>query len=220
MNPSKAWALLTARGVQIGGVGGGGIPNLLPSDIARMLDGLERGPFLAGMVRESGDAQSIGPLERWLYVETLLLADPRDAQGRPIKRLRWPDNHGQAYCRRLAGLAVFEFVAPRPLICPDCKGQGWKRAHGNGTACPTCKPEMPDLRITMRKSYDPGDEPGGTGYISLTPAARADLAGIPLKSWNDGWDERYEQVHTLVTGWHATALAHLRRALLEYRAIA
>lgn len=220
MNPSRAWALLTARGVQFGGVGGGGIPGLVPSDIARMLDGLERGPFLAGMVRESGDVGSIAALERWVYVETLKLADPRDARGRPIPGARWPDSHGQAYCGRLGTLAVFEFVAPRPKICPDCGGQGWKRAHGNGMACPSCKPEMPDPRITMRKSYDPADEPGGYGYVSMTNTDRAELAGIPLKSWNDGWSQRYEKVHGLVIGWHGTALAHLRRALLEYRATA
>lgn len=217
-NPSRAWALMTARGVQIGSAGGG-IPDLRPSDIARMLDGLARGPLFAGMVRESGDVGCIGPLERQLWIETMRMADPIDSDGRLIKRYAWPLSRGQAYCRRLASVAVFEFVVPRPEICDECDGRGWRKEAGQGVACESCKPGSPDPRL-QSEPHDRDDEPGGTGYRKMSPATRADLAGIPLKSWNDGWSERYERVHQVVWSWHSAALAHLRRALEAHREIA
>jgi hypothetical protein len=208
---------MTARGVQIGGAGGG-IPDLRPSDIARMLDGLEPGPFLAGMVRESGDVHSIGPLERHLWTETMRIADPIDSSGDLIKHAAWPRTHGQAYCQRLAVVAVFEFVVPRPEVCNACDGRGWHRVHGQGVACLSCKPPPSDIVDRTKLRVD--DDPGGYGYRKMSPATRADLAGIPLKSWNDGWSERYERVHQTVCSWHSAALSHLRRALELHRAIA
>lgn len=212
-NPSKAWAMMTARGVRIGG-SFGGIPELTPSDIARMLKDLGRGPFLAGMVREGGDASCLGELERCLWMAATRMADPVDLRGRPITELAWPLSHGQAYCRRLAGLAVFEFAIPKPQKCDDCEGRGWKRRDGQGVACPSCSAGPADPRIaTLNGVSEPEDDPGSTGYRSLQPAMRAELAGIPLRSWKDGWSGRYELVYREVCSWHSIAMSHLRRAL-------
>lgn len=211
-NPSKAWALITARGAQLGGVGGG-CPDITASDIARLLKGLARGPFLAGMVREGGDVSSLPDLERWLWLATMALADPVDWRGRPIPELAWPMSHGQAYCRRLAGLAVFEFAVPQPVRCEDCEGRGWKRREGQGVACSSCTAGPLDPRIPSLSDSPVAEDPGSTGYRSLNPAQRAELAGIPLRSWKDGWGGRYELVYVTVCGWHSIALSHLRRAL-------
>lgn len=190
MNPSKAWALLTARGVQFGGTIGG-TPYLTPADVARMLKGLDRGPFLAGMVKESGDVSCLGDLERHLWIETMRLAEGYDDRGRPYRK-PWPLSHGQSYCRRLAGLAVFEFVMPRPEVCSECHGRGWVKFEGQGIECRACR---------------------NTGGSKLHPRMRAELAGIPFTSWKDGWSARYEEVHATVQSWHSIALSHLRRAL-------
>jgi hypothetical protein len=180
-NPSKAWALLTARGAQLDSVHGG-IPDITPADIARMLQGLAPGPFNAAMVKDSGDASCLGPLERWLWIDAMWMAEQQE----------WPRSHGQAYCRRLAGLAVYEFVMPRPEVCSGCGGRGYRVFEGNGIECPRCV---------------------NTGGEKLAPEMRADLAGIPLKSWLAGWSERYEEVHLTVLDWHSVAMRHLARAL-------
>jgi len=180
-DPSKAWAMLTARGAGMGGVHGG-IPSLTAADVARMLRGLDRGPFLAGMVRESGDISCLGPLERWLWVKTMWRSE----------QLGWPNAHGQAYCRRLAGLAVLEFVMPRPEVCPECHGRGWITHESQGIECRAC---------------------ANTGGQKIEPRMRAQLAGIPPTSWTEGWAARYEDVHATVQSWHSDAKTHLRRAL-------
>jgi hypothetical protein len=181
MNPSKAWAMLTARGVAFGG-SGGGIPELTPAEIARMLQGLARGPFLAGMVKECGDARSLGELERWLWIEAMSIAC----------RERWPLCHGQQYCRRLSGLAIFEFIVPKPNRCRECGGKGYVVFQGNGVECTSCS---------------------NTGGASLVAHARCDLAGIPLRQWESGgWSARYEAVHMTIHSWHSDALSHITRA--------
>lgn len=216
-NPTKAWSMLTARGVRPGGAFGGR-PDLTPSEIARMLKGLERRPYLTGMVKECGDVTLLPALERALFFETMKLADPIDQDGKPIPELAWPLSHGQAYCRRMAGLAVLEFLIPKPVKCEDCNGRGWKRREGQGVACAECSAGPSDPRIPAGRRYNPNDDdPGSTGYRRMNDTLRAELAGIPFRSWKDGWAERYELVYRSIGSWHSIADGHLRRALRERR---
>lgn len=182
MNPSKAWAMLTARGVTFGGVGGGGVPDITPAEVARMLKGLERGPFLAGMVMECGDVKSLPELERRLWLQSVDIACQE----------RWPIVRGQQYCRRLAGLAVFEFVVPHPNRCSACRGRGYEVLDGNGVECTVCQ---------------------NTGGAKLLAQERSDLAGIPIREWEEGgWSARYETVHSTLLGWYGEALRIVLRA--------
>lgn len=155
MNPSKAWAMLTARGVAFGGVGRGGVPLITAADISRMLQGLERGPFLMGMVMECGDVHSLGELERWLWIETMEIA----------RRERWPFCHGQQYCRRMAGLALFEVLIPAPNECATCHGEGYVVMENNGVECEDCR---------------------NHGGKAMSAHMRSDLAGVPYTSWQEG----------------------------------
>lgn len=189
MNPSKAWAMLNARGAAFGGVGGGGIPSLTASDIARMLTGLERGPFLAGMVKECGDIRSVAELERWLWIEAMNIAC----------RERWPFCRGQAYCRRMAGLAVYEFIVPVPSVCESCSGDGFIVVDGNGMECTECR---------------------NRGGRKMSANLRSELAGIPYTSWRQGWGTRYEAVYLTVQGWHSAAMSHMRRAFENLPSVA
>lgn len=210
----KILALLTARGVTIGGTFGGS-PDLTPSEVARMLQGLERGPYLSCVVRDCGDIGRLPDLERCLWLRTIAMADPVDSHGRPLPKLSWPLSHGQGYCRRLAGLAVFEFLCPRSRKCEACDGRGWVTHQGQGVVCNECSTAPPDPRVT-----DETDQPGGTGFKSMSQEMRAEIAGIPLRSWKDGWSQRYEQVHTQIWEWHALAMSHLRTALNARRSAA
>jgi hypothetical protein len=191
MNPSKAFARLTARGVQFGGVGGGGTPELTPAEIARVLRGLERGPLFAAMTKDCGDVKSIGPLEQELAHDGMRLALGLDHNNRRVRR-PWPSSHSGAYVRRFAGLAVMEFLMPRSELCPKCKNRGWVKFEGQGVQCKACE---------------------GFGGTKLSSRLRADIAGVPFSRWREEWSPRYEQVYLTVNAWHSRAMLHMMRGL-------
>jgi hypothetical protein len=168
------------------------------ADVARALKNLKRGPFLAGMVKESSDVDSIPALERVLTVEGWRIAegDP-EASIHQLERgpfEKWPYVHGQGYIRRLAGLAVMEFCDETPLVCPLCKGRGSTKVSGNGVSCSRCE---------------------GRGGLPLNPFKRAELATIPYTSWKSGWGKRYEAIFQTLDIWVGEAKSHLSRNINE-----
>lgn len=129
MSATKTFLMLSARAQRYDSAGGGGYGSLTPAIVARLLQGLARGPFLMGMAAHARDMDSLGELERELWKEAVWLAE--------IKR--WPMEKGESYLRRFAGLAVLEAISARPLPCPTCNARGYKIFHQNGVECPDCQ---------------------------------------------------------------------------------
>lgn len=200
-NPSKAWAILTARATSMS-LAPGGTPFLTPAQMAQLLQGLERGPFLVGMVKECHDLTMLYPLEIYLTmkVQERAIGDQvLDADGNIRWVNAWPSVRGQQYCRRLAGLAVYELLMEKPLRCPDCAGRGYTIVHSNGVPCDTC---------------------GSNGGKGMTSKMKADLATINWEQWRQGWSSRYEVVFSMLTSWYGDAHAHVARAMKEMQSAA
>lgn len=193
MNPSKAFAMLNARGVQLGGTSGGGA-EFTPADIARMLKGLERGPYLAAMLKECSEIRCIAPLEQLLWREAFRLALGLNRDGRRVRR-PWPTSHSSAYLWRFTGTAVFEFLMPRSDLCGKCNNRGWIKHDGQGIACKACD---------------------GFGGNKLSLRMRSDLAGVPFSRWQE-WSPRYEEVLTVVNSWYSMAMVHMLNAMNAMR---
>lgn len=162
----------------------GGFAHLTAAEIARLLQGVPRGPFLAGMLKEAGDMHVIKDLERALWARTTALS----AEG------NWPTKRGEPNCRRMAGLAVYEFLMERPVKCATCRGRGYVRQDGNGVACPSCL---------------------SSGGQKMSSRMRAELVCMPFETWRSEWAPRYEAVHSVVQSWHSEALSRLARALRD-----
>jgi hypothetical protein len=125
---SKAWTLLTARALPMEPAIGG-LPTLTPALISTCLQGLDRGPFLAAMVKELHDPTQILPLEQQLFDQLEVVARSHwKLRGEDREKL-WP----------LAGTAVFEFVIERPKVCSRCQNRGYLIHSGNGVQCEACE---------------------------------------------------------------------------------
>lgn len=112
MNPANAWLLLTARspGVDISPSGFG---SLKPSDVGLALQGLDRTRFLFGMAALAGDRNNLHELVTRFKLEVILpLAEESG----------WKIKSGSEAYRRLAALAVFEFL--QGVRCFVCNGKG------------------------------------------------------------------------------------------------
>lgn len=183
MNPEKGWLRLTVRAASLTG-GVGGPPQYTQADVARLLQGLARGPFLMGMVRETMDMYSLAELEERLSNEIHDVAREDD----------WPAGGLDLYwhCRNFAGLAILEVIEPRPDPCKLCKGQGSASIGGTAFVCPGCS---------------------GFGGHALTPDMRAERVSIPRSTWRSGWAARYELGFRIASGWSSEAISHLARNL-------
>lgn len=120
MNPSHAWSLLTARCK-------GGIPmppgvaGLTSDEVAAMLSGLERGPYLMGLVHFAADVHSLPALERWLTIQIAWIH----------AELNWgPAERGGCISRRLAATVLFEVL--QGAACEECNGLGTSLAPMRG----------------------------------------------------------------------------------------
>lgn len=187
---SKAWAMLTARALQYDQVGGRGHATLTTSDVAGMLAGLERAPYLCGLFVEAGYWDCLVPLERHLWRAIVDLATDR----------RWNLPKGPGPCRPLGHLALFELVGPS-TPCHICKGEGSTADEHTTTrtACERCN---------------------GRGKLPLTPFSRADLIGINPPDWSKRWEARYQDVFQIPLTWLDEANRHLRRQLRKAREVA
>lgn len=200
MNPTQAWALLTARSPSMDRISAGHAA-LKPSDIAGMLGGLYREAFWIGMVYACADSRALADLERNLWVRVMDMAD----------RGSWEFTHGQMSCRRLAGLALYETVDDR--TCPVCNGKGTTTFSLD---------EIPGL--VFSPYYERLNEYEGrircmgcqsSGKVKLSGRKRADLAGIGKDAWSRVWCKRYEPVYALAVGWLGDANRHLAKRLRE-----
>lgn len=201
-DPSKIWAIMTARALQMSQAPGG-TPFLTPAQAAQLLQGLSPEAFLAGMVKECHDLASIVQLELKLWDWACHRAagwvtGPRGGVYYS-KSEEWPRQNREAYARRLAGLAVYELLIPNPNRCSACAGRGYTIVASNGVDCERC---------------------GSTGGKRLSERSRSELVCITWSRWTSGWQKRYQDVYSELEYWHGEARVHVARAEKGLRAFA
>lgn len=180
---SKAWTMLTARAIQYDQSGGRGHSTLTPSDVAGMLAGLDRAPYLCGLFVEAGYWDVLYELERQLWRAILDLA---------CEQL-WNLPKGPAQCRPLGHLALLELAGPS-TPCRPCGESGLVTDRHTGTQkqCTQCL---------------------GRGKVPLVSATRADLIGVNRSNWDRVWEDRYKHVFGIPLNWLYEANRHLRTQL-------
>lgn len=187
---SKAWAMLTARALQYDQAGGRGHTSLSQADVAAMLGGLARAPYLCGLFVEAGYWDVLFQLEENLWRAVIDLSVER----------KWNLPKGPGPCRPLGHLALFELVGPS-TPCYVCKGEGSVQEERTSTRqqCERCL---------------------GRGKLALTPFSRADLIGIDASNWSKTWEARYQDALQIPIGWLDTANRHLGRRLRKEASVA
>jgi hypothetical protein len=202
MNPSEAWALLTLRSKHFartpGGHGG-----TTASDIAALLAGLDREPFLMGMAADLGDFSALQQIELVLWERARQMGE----------RENWDPPRGEFTVRRMAAVALYEAVKdPRCYVC-------------NGTAEMTISladyPGMilaPSFRAITDTSGAVRCPACIDGKIRLSGRKKADLAGINKDMWTRVWARRYEPIFQIANGWRETAHKYLRDRIREEEA--
>lgn len=182
MRSQHAWALLTARAIQYGKTPGGHA-HMTPADVAGLLRGLGRRPFLTAMLADCGDFSAYVPLHGELTGYVLSRALDED----------WR-MHRVQFCRELAALAILEMIGAREP-CLACEGRGAVPIEdGSPTlvSCELCR---------------------GSGRQPMTPDDRATMIQIHETSWRRTWAGRYEQVFGELHGWLMDARRHMARRL-------
>ena len=124
MNPAKAFALLNPRGANLSGVPGGGFGKLEAYDIAYALSGLAKGPYLMGLAKHAGHADSLSDLESEFYAFCT------------TKFGGWKVPAGKQYIRRMCQLAIYETIYQEP--CKACFGRGLRKKKDNHYHCGRC----------------------------------------------------------------------------------
>lgn len=202
MNPSEAWSLLTIRSkaFSLSSRGHGGTTT---TDIAALLGGLDREPFLMGMASELGDLRALKDIELVLW-----------ERGRHLsERENWDPPRGQFTVRRMAGVALYEAIDDRR--CYVCNGSGemhisLKDAPGMIMA-PTYRAVNADA-CAVRCPACVG------GQVRLSGRKKADLAGINKDMWTRTWARRYEPIFRIANGWRQTAAQYLAARIREEEA--
>lgn len=124
MNPANAWLLLStpSPGVDVSPSGFG---SLKPSDVAIALRSLDRPRFLLGMASLVGDRNNLHELVTSVKLEIIL---PMAEFG------NWTIKRGSESYRRMAALAVFEFLQGQSKRCFVCHGLGRYRPPSKALA--------------------------------------------------------------------------------------
>lgn len=182
MRSEHAWALLTARAIQYGKTPGG-YAHMTPADVAGLLRGLPRRPFLTAMLADCGDSM----VHHELYVALRhYVFDRAVFDGWRLDRPR--------LCEQIALLAILELVGARDP-CPACEGRGAVPIETGGPNMVRCEPCR------------------GSGRAPLSGRDRAAMVQIHEVSWSRTWAERYEVVFGELHGWLMDARRHMARRL-------
>lgn len=202
MNPSEAWALLTIRSNNFarapGGHGG-----TTSADIAALLGGLDREPFLMGMAADLGDFDALRQIELVLWERARQMGE----------RENWDPPQGEFTVRRMAAVALYEAIGDsRCYVC-------------NGSAEMTV--DIDDYPgMILAPTYRPISETSGSvrcpacvaGRVRLSGRKKADLAGINKDMWTRVWAKRYEPIFQIANGWRETARQYLAARIREEEA--
>jgi hypothetical protein len=199
MNPSEAWVLLTIRSNNFARTPGGH-GSTTTADIAALLGGLDREPFLMGMAAELGDFDSLRQIELVLWERARHIGD----------RESWDPALGEFTVRRMAALALYEAINdPRCYVC-------------NGSAEMTVAldeyPGMvlaPTFRAITTTSCVVRCPACVQGKVRLSGRKKADLAGINKDMWTRIWAKRYEPLFGIANGWRETARKYLKERIRD-----
>ena len=200
MNPSEAWSLLALRTVQLARQSSGH-GALRSADIAGMLAGLEREPFLMGMAAELGDKGALFQLELCLWTRGNTIAEKEN----------WDPPQGEFTVRRMAALALYDVIDERR--CMQCNGKGHETFSLS---------EHPALVLASTFESLNGREGTvrcracqGSTQMRLSGRKRADLAGINKDMWTRTWSKRYEPIFRIANDWRESARSYLARRLRD-----
>lgn len=200
MNPSEAWALLTIRSKhfprQPAGHGA-----TTTYDVAALLAGLDRDPFMMGMAAECGDENALKQIELVLWVRAKTISDSEN----------WDPPRGEFTVRRMVAVALFEAIDDRR--CVGCNGKGYVtftiHEHPALMFAPTFEQVSP-LAGRVRCSVCQG-----SGQVRLSGRKKAALAGINKDVWTRTWQRRYEPIFSIARNWREAARQYLAARIRE-----
>lgn len=194
MNPSEAWSLLTIRSKNFA-LQSKAFGATTSADIAGLLSGLGREPFLMGMAAECGDMNSLKQIELVLWVRAKTIAD----------RENWDAPRGYFTVRRMVGVALYE--AMEDHCCYGCNGTGSMKFELRDCPgilmAPTFEAVGPDAGKVRCICC------GGSGTIHLSGRKKADLSGVNKDMWTRLWSRRYESIFAIARDWRQSAKNHL-----------
>lgn len=202
MNPSEAWALLTIRSkaFAMSSKGHGAVTS---ADIAGLLGGLDREPFLMGMASELGDLGALKQIELVLWERSRQMSD----------RGNWDPPRGEFTVRRMAAVALYEAIDdPR---CYVCNGSG--EMHFSLKDLPAMI-MAPTYRAVSSVACGVRCPACVAGRVRLSGRKKADLAGINKDVWTRLWAKRYEPIFQIANGWRQTAAQYLAARIREEEA--
>ena len=193
MNPSEAWALLTLRSKSFGRTPGGHGATTT-ADIAALLAGLDREPFLMGMAADLGDYGALRQIELVLWERARHIGD----------RENWDPPRGEFTVRRMAALALYEAIGDtRCYVCNGTSEMAVALAEYPGMIL------APSFRPITAGSCVVRCPACVAGKIRMSARTKAGLAGIHKDMWTRTWAKRYEPLFRIANGWRETARQYL-----------
>lgn len=202
MNPSEAWALLTirSRAFSPSSKGHGATTS---SDIAALLGGLDREPFLMGMAADLGDLRALKDIELILWERARHLGE----------RENWDPPRGEFTVRRMAAVALYEAINDtRCYVCNGTSEIAMSLAEYPGMVL------APSYRSINAESCVVRCPACVAGKVRISGRKKADLAGINKDIWTRTWAKRYEPIFQIANGWRHTAAQYLAARVREEEA--
>lgn len=199
MNPSEAWALLTIRSNNFARTPGGH-GSTTTADIAGLLGGLDREPFLMGMAAELGDFPSLQQIELVLWERARHIGD----------RENWDPPRGEFTVRRMTAVALYEAINdPRCYVCNGSAEMAFALDEYPGMIL---APTFRTITTTTGVVRCPACV---QGKVRLSGRKKADLAGINKDMWTRIWAKRYEPLFSIANGWRETARKYLKERIRD-----
>lgn len=202
MNPSEAWVLLTIRSKSFAAIPGGH-GGTTAADVAALLAGLDREPFLMGMAADLGDYDALRQIELVLWERARHIGE----------RENWDPPRGEFTVRRMVGVALLEAVDdPRCSVCNGGAEMTFALADYPGMIL------APTYRQISESSGAVRCPACVAGKVRLSGRKKADLAGINKDMWTRIWGKRYEPIYQIANGWRETARRYLQDRIREEEA--
>lgn len=199
MNPSEAWALLTLRSKHFARTPGGH-GSTTTADVAALLGGLDREPFLMGMAADLGDFGALQQIELVLWERARYICE----------RENWDPPRGEFTVRRMAAVALYEAINdPR---CYVCNGSAEMTIALDEYPGMILAPTFRAINAALCVVRCPACV---AGKVRLSGRKKADLAGINKDTWTRLWAKRYEPIFGVANGWRETARQYLAARIRE-----
>jgi hypothetical protein len=199
MNPSEAWTLLTIRSKSFA-LSSKGYGASTTSDIAALLAGLDREPFLMGMAADLGDLDALRQIELVLWERARHMGE----------RWNWDPPQGEFTVRRMAAVALYEAIDDKR--CYVCNGTSEMQFSIKDLPGMIMAPTYRAVSLIACGVRCPACT---TGQVRLSGRKKADLAGINKDMWTRTWARRYEPIYLIANGWRQTAAQYLAARIRE-----